>query len=185
MVLLTLAQKPQAICTSFADFCARQEAPPDVDDVEAAAEGGSSSSGAPAAPASSSSSSSAAAAAVAAEEEEEIDEAAEAEWEPLWVEVRRLFTHPMAAPAADLDLKWSEPDEAGLVKFLVERMQFNEERVLGGIKRLKAAKTSSSQQRMDSFFKVSGTSSSTNKRKVEVAKPKGNKKGKILAKGKK
>jgi flap endonuclease-1 len=51
-------------------------------------------------------------------------------------------------------LKWTEPNEPELLKFLVERMQFNEERVLGGLKRLKAARGSSSQQRMDSFFKV-------------------------------
>jgi len=51
-------------------------------------------------------------------------------------------------------LKWTEPNEPELIKFLVERMQFNEERVMGGLKRLKAARGSSSQQRMDSFFKV-------------------------------
>jgi flap endonuclease-1 len=117
-------------------------------------------------------------------DDDEVDEAAEAAWEPLWVEVRQLFLSPDATPASDLDdvLKWTEPDEPGLLKFLVERMQFNEERVLGGLKRLKAARGSSSQQRMDSFFKVSGTSSSTNKRKVEEPKATKSKKGKIFTK---
>ncbi len=56
--------------------------------------------------------------------------------------------------------------------------QFNRERVESGIKRLKAARLSSSQQRLDSFFTVSGISSSTNKRKEEPAKPaKGGKAG--------
>jgi len=114
--------------------------------------------------------------------DDEIDEEAEAAWEPLWVEVRKLFVTPESTSAAELEneLKWTEPDEPGLIKFLVERMQFNEERVMSGIKRLKAARGSSSQQRMDSFFKVAGTSSSTNKRKVVEAKKKAPKKGKIL-----
>jgi hypothetical protein len=34
-----------------------------------------------------------------------------------------LFVVPDATPAKDLDLKWSEPDEKGLIQFLVERMQ--------------------------------------------------------------
>ena len=49
-------------------------------------------------------------------------------------------------------------------------MQFSEERVMSGIKRLKAAKGKASQQRMDSFFTISGTSQSTFKRKVEEKK---------------
>ena len=112
----------------------------------------------------------------------EIDEEAEAAWEPLWIQVRTLFVAPEATPAAELEdvLKWTEPDEPGLIAFLVGKMQFNEERVTSGIKRLQAARGKSSQQRMDSFFKVSGTSSSTNKRKVEEVKKKAPKKGKIL-----
>jgi hypothetical protein len=56
--------------------------------------------------------------------------------------------------------------------------------VVNGIKRLKAAKGSSSQQRMDSFFKVDGVSSSTFKRKPEPVKAKGKglKKGKFAKK---
>jgi flap endonuclease-1 len=119
----------------------------------------------------------------------EADTSQDDEWVPIWVEVRRLFTHPEATPASELgeQLKWTNPNEPELLKFLVERMQFNEERVLSGIKRLKAAKTSSSQQRMDSFFKVDGISSSTNKRKPEPVKVKGKglKKGKFANKGKK
>jgi len=121
-------------------------------------------------------------------EDEESHKDEDEEWTPIWVEVRKLFTHPDATPAEELtdQLKWTNPDEPALIKFLVERMQFNEDRVLSGIKRLKAAKGSSSQQRMDSFFKVDGMSSSTNKRKPEPVKVKGKglKKGKF-AKGKK
>ena len=60
------------------------------------------------------------------------------------------------------------------------RMQFSEERVMSGIKRLKAAKGKASQQRMDSFFTISGTSQSTFKRKPEEKKAKGKvKKGRL------
>ena len=121
-----------------------------------------------------------AAAAAAEAEDEVVDEEAEANWEPVWVEVRQLFKKPEVSAADGVELKWTEPDEEGLVKFLVERMQFNEERVVSGIKRLKAARGKSSQQRMDSFFKVSGTSQSTFKRKPEEKKAKGKvKKGRL------
>ena len=91
----------------------------------------------------------------------------------------------VVAPASELDIKWTEPDEEGLLKFLVERMQFAEERVTSGIKRLKAAKGKASQQRMDSFFTISDTSQSTFKRKPEEKKPAGKGKAKKGKFGKK
>jgi hypothetical protein len=58
----------------------------------------------------------------------------------------------------------SSPFSFSCVLFL----QFNEERVLSGIKRLKAAKTSSSQQRMDSFFKVTVVVTTQEKQKEKL-----------------
>jgi len=53
--------------------------------------------------------------------------------------VRELFKNPDVAPADDIDLKWTDPDEDGLIEYLVKEKQFNEERVRKGIEKLKKA----------------------------------------------
>lgn len=64
-------------------------------------------------------------------------------------------------------LKWNDPDEEGLVKFLCGDKQFNEERVRNGAKKLLKARHIGTQGRIDSFFKVLPNSNSTpTKRKV-------------------
>jgi flap endonuclease-1 len=69
-------------------------------------------------------------------------------------EVRRLFTAPEVADPASVELKWADPDEAGITRFLVEEKGFSSVRVEAGIAKLKKARTSGAQSRMDSFFKV-------------------------------
>lgn len=64
-------------------------------------------------------------------------------------------------------LKWSEPDEEGLVKFLCGDKQFNEERIRNGSKKLHKARNTSTQGRLDSFFKVLPNTTATPKRKVK------------------
>jgi 5'-3' exonuclease len=44
---------------------------------------------------------------------------------PMYQEARRLFLQPDVNPPDAYDLKWTDPDEAGLTAFLVEKMQFN------------------------------------------------------------
>lgn len=65
-------------------------------------------------------------------------------------------------------LKWSDPDEEGLVKFLCSDKQFNEERVRSGAKKLHKARHTSTQGRLDSFFKVLPNSTPSPKRKVKI-----------------
>lgn len=90
---------------------------------------------------------------------------------PLYVQARQLFLQCEVTEGETVELKWSEPDEDGLKAFLVDRMGFNEERVVNGIKRLKEAQQTKSQKRMDSFFApVTSTVSSTGKRKLEDSK---------------
>lgn len=64
-------------------------------------------------------------------------------------------------------LKWTDPDEDGLVKFLCGDRQFSEERIRGGFKKIQKTRTTSTQGRLDGFFKVIGT---TEKRKSEPIK---------------
>jgi hypothetical protein len=64
-------------------------------------------------------------------------------------------------------MKWTEPDEEGLVKYLCGDKAFNEDRVRNGAKKLIKARTGTTQGRLDSFFKVLPSSNNTaNKRKV-------------------
>merc|ERR1712146_165624 len=116
-------------------------------------------------------------------EEVDSDEDDEEEEEPTpeYIYARELFITPEVERdtwVLDQQLKWKEPDEAGLIAFLVDKLGFNQARVESGIKKLKDAKGKSSQKRMDTFFRVSGVSMSSKKKE----EPKG--KGKATAKKK-
>ncbi|OQR79820.1 flap endonuclease 1-like [Tropilaelaps mercedesae] len=82
---------------------------------------------------------------------------------------RELFEKPHVIPGRNLEFKWTEPDEEGLVKFLCEENGFNEERIRNGSKKLLKGKNSSQQGRLDSFFKVM-PSTPAPKRKLDVKK---------------
>lgn len=92
---------------------------------------------------------------------------------------RQLFITPEIATADELDLKWTEPDEEGIVKYLCGDRQFSEERVRAGVKKMLKSKSSGTQGRLDSFFKVVSV---TPKRKADEAKNNNNKKAKTGAK---
>lgn len=97
----------------------------------------------------------------------------------MFKEARRLFQEPDVTEADNLDLKWVEPDEQGLVDFMVTQKQFAEDRIRNGCKKLMKAKQGTTQGRMDSFFSVVSTAkSSTTKRKAEELKGSAKKKGK-------
>lgn len=66
-------------------------------------------------------------------------------------------------------MKWTDPDEEGLVKFLCGDRQFNEERIRGGCKKIQKTRTTSTQGRLDSFFKVLPSTPTNNKRKSDAS----------------
>ena len=68
---------------------------------------------------------------------------------PMYQQARGLFVNAPVTLADDLDLKWTEPDEAGLRTFLVEKMGFNLERVNNGIKKVQEAQQKKAQKRLD------------------------------------
>lgn len=72
----------------------------------------------------------------------------------LYAEARQLFLKPDITPGEDVDIQFTEPDEEGLLKFLVEEKLFNRERVVKGIARLRAAMTRKTQGRLDQFFTI-------------------------------
>ncbi|XP_059143090.1 flap endonuclease 1-like [Physella acuta] len=95
----------------------------------------------------------------------------------MYKEARKLFQQPEVADPDQLELKWSDPDEEGLVEFMVKQKSFNEERIRNGAKKLLKARQGTTQGRMDSFFSVV-TTSKTTKRKAEEPKGSQKKKGK-------
>ncbi|XP_022647631.1 flap endonuclease 1-like [Varroa jacobsoni] len=82
---------------------------------------------------------------------------------------RELFEKPEVTPGQELEFRWMEPNEDGLVKFLCEENGFNEERIRNGAKKLHKGKNSSQQGRLDSFFKVL-PSTPAPKRKFDIKK---------------
>lgn len=97
-------------------------------------------------------------------------------------EARRLFKEPQVfSDDEQLDIKWSAPDEEGLITFLVNENGFNSDRVTKAIEKIKTAKNKSSQGRLESFFKPVVSSSIPIKRKEtedKAAKETTNKKSK-------
>ncbi|KAL6495028.1 Elongation of fatty acids protein 2 [Orobanche gracilis] len=86
-------------------------------------------------------------------------------------EARRLFKEPSVFTDDDqLELKWSPPDEEGLISFLVTENGFNSDRITKAIEKIKAAKNKSSQGRLESFFKPVANTSGPAKRKETTAK---------------
>ncbi|KAK4750916.1 hypothetical protein SAY87_004398 [Trapa incisa] len=68
-------------------------------------------------------------------------------------EARQLFKEPCVYTEADEpEIKWTAPDEEGLINFLVTENGFNSDRVTKAIEKIKAAKNKSSQGRLESFF---------------------------------
>ncbi|PIA40763.1 hypothetical protein AQUCO_02400079v1 [Aquilegia coerulea] len=81
-------------------------------------------------------------------------------------EARQLFKEPLVSvDNEESELKWATPDEEGLITFLVNENGFNNDRVTKAIEKIKAAKTKSSQGRLESFFKPMASASVAIKRK--------------------
>ncbi|GLT88478.1 hypothetical protein SLE2022_065030 [Rubroshorea leprosula] len=79
---------------------------------------------------------------------------------------RQLFKEPLVhTDDEQLDLKWTTPDEEGLIAFLVNENGFNSDRITKAIEKIKAAKNKSSQGRLESFFKPVQSTSAPIKRK--------------------
>lgn len=95
-------------------------------------------------------------------------------------EAQQLFLDPEVVDPEAVELKWGEPDEEGLVHFMCEEKQFNEERIRNGVKRLSKSRQGSTQGRLDDFFRVTGSITSAKRKEPE---PKGSTKKKAKGSG--
>jgi flap endonuclease-1 len=87
---------------------------------------------------------------------------------------REEFARHEVTPASEVELKWGDCDEKGLTDFLVTEKCFNEDRVKNGIAKLKKMRSTSTQGRMDQFFKAMPSTgpTATQKRKALEQKAK-------------
>ncbi|XP_053576443.1 flap endonuclease 1 [Bombina bombina] len=83
-------------------------------------------------------------------------------------EARQLFLNPEVIDPETLELKWTEPDEEGLVEFMCKEKQFSEDRIRNGAKKLTKNRQGSTQGRLDDFFKVTGSISSSKRKEMET-----------------
>ncbi|KAM3919280.1 flap endonuclease 1 isoform 1-T2 [Leptodactylus fuscus] len=83
-------------------------------------------------------------------------------------EARQLFIEPEVVDVNSVELKWTDPDEEGLVAFMCGEKQFSEDRIRNGSKKLAKNRHGSTQGRLDDFFKVTGSISSTKRKEIEV-----------------
>ncbi|XP_008276183.1 flap endonuclease 1 isoform X2 [Stegastes partitus] len=81
----------------------------------------------------------------------------------LYKEARGLFLKPEVVDCSSVDLKWTEPDEEGLIQFMCTEKQFSEDRIRNGCKKIVKSRQGSTQGRLDSFFSVTGSLSSKRK----------------------
>eukprot|EP00161_Ancyromonas_sigmoides_P011743 TRINITY_DN2964_c0_g1_i1.p1 TRINITY_DN2964_c0_g1~~TRINITY_DN2964_c0_g1_i1.p1 ORF type:complete len:399 (-),score=82.33 TRINITY_DN2964_c0_g1_i1:160-1311(-) len=99
-------------------------------------------------------------------------------FEEVYKEAALFFKEPEVTPASEVDIKWTAPDEEGLIKFLCTENGFAEERVKKGIARLNKARKSVPQGRLESFFGPPIPQTGEKKRKIPEKKGKGKGKGK-------
>lgn len=90
----------------------------------------------------------------------------------LHAEAASLFRTPEVTPPADLHLEWRDPDDAGIIQFLVTEKGFSLDRVESALKRLKGARQKASQQRIEGFFKLAPSSAAGEKFEKPNAKRK-------------
>ncbi|CAK9296808.1 unnamed protein product [Gordionus sp. m RMFG-2023] len=76
-------------------------------------------------------------------------------------EARELFLNPETINVTNMDFKWKEPEEESLIKYMCEEKGFNEERIKNGIKKMKNARNSITQGRLDGFFTILGRAPTT------------------------
>ncbi|KAL7680495.1 Flap endonuclease 1 [Plasmopara halstedii] len=104
---------------------------------------------------------------------------------PIYKNAREMFIQPEVVDTKKAKIKWSDPQETELLDFLVKKHGFQKDRVLSAIMRLKKSKSTQSQKRLDSFFKVLPSTGDSAKKRKASSTIKSVKKNTITKRGKK
>lgn len=88
-----------------------------------------------------------------------------------FAKARELLTNPeVIKDFENINFQWKQPDQEGLLKFMVEEKGFNEARIKSSSMKLLASSKKSTQARMDSFFKRIPPDPKDNSKKVKKTK---------------
>lgn len=85
----------------------------------------------------------------------------------LYEEARQLFVTPEVTDAEGVELKWSKPDNSGILQFMVEEKGFSEDRIKNGVRKLEKHREGATQGRLDTFFKALPSPTAAAKRKAD------------------
>nr|CDS32938.1 flap endonuclease 1 [Hymenolepis microstoma] len=77
----------------------------------------------------------------------------------IYKQAAQLFFEPDITDPETIELKWTEPDEVGIVEFMCVKNGFNEERIRNGVKKIQKSRTVSTQGRIDNFFTIKPSTS--------------------------
>ncbi|TPX30835.1 hypothetical protein SmJEL517_g05703 [Synchytrium microbalum] len=102
-------------------------------------------------------------------------------------QARSLFVEPEVQDPNEIDLKWEDPDVDGIIAFMVEEKNFNEDRIRNAVAKLVKNRGTATQGRLDGFFKPlpkDPNAATPAKRKNDASSSGKNSKAKTDAKGK-
>eukprot|EP00940_MAST-03C_sp_MAST-3C-sp2_P002191 g2191.t1 len=94
------------------------------------------------------------------------------------VKARAMFTNAEVTKGSEFSFKWTDADEEGILKFLVDEKGFNKDRIKSALVNLKKAKKKTQQKRIDSFFSFGSGAGGKAKAKTPAAAPSTTTKGK-------
>ncbi|VDD81000.1 unnamed protein product [Mesocestoides corti] len=72
----------------------------------------------------------------------------------IYKDAARLFMQPDTLDPDTIDLKWTGPDEEGIVEFMCIKNGFNEERIRSAVKKMQKSRAGATQGRIDNFFTI-------------------------------
>lgn len=81
------------------------------------------------------------------------------------IPVHEFFVHPEVQDVEAIELKWNDPDEEGLLKFLCDDKQFSRDRITKSLEKIKKSRGTATQGRLESFF---GASVLTKRKEADV-----------------
>jgi len=94
------------------------------------------------------------------------------EFEDQYENARKLFKNPLVTPYNEVSIKFNDPDEKGLIEFLVKEKGFDEKKINNALERVKKSRKQTTQQRLDNFFTIKEGTGKKKEKEVKKGKDK-------------